>query len=572
LARVLVIDPRESCAELLVKRLREGPLIEACQRAPREVVDGAGEWASTLPRLLLDERIDTVVYAPPPGTPAGATPNLYHAAAVFVACACHAVKHVVLLASAAVYAPHYHNQGLAPESGLRASRRNTIASAWSDLEALAANYLGPPEPVRLTVLRPAATLVAGGGDPLSRWLGGRRVVTLPGHDPSLQFLSPEDLAAAVRAAVEARRGGVYNVAPAGVIPLHQALRLLGRKAVAVPYLLQRLARAALAPLGLAYPTDQVEYLRYSWTVSGAKIERDLGFVPRKSSAEALLDFAGKWPGDLRAPQRAIARRRFDDFGMDEEYIAALGRSLFKFLHRKYWRVEVRGLEHVPRQGRAVLAGVHRGFMPWDAVMTLHLLTEEVGRSPRFLMHPGLIKFPFLANFHTKLGGIVACQENADYVLRRDGLLGIFPEGIGGAFTRYRDAYRLGRFGRDGYVKMALRNRAPVVPFLTLGSAETFPILAKVHWSWWKRYTEWPCLPITPTFPLLPPVPLPSKWHTQFLPPVHLERDYPPEAADDEATVRAIGRRIRAQMEEALTWMVRRRRSIFFGSIFEGQLT
>jgi hypothetical protein len=72
--------------------------------------------------------------------------------------------------------------------------------------------------------------------------------------------------------------------------------------------------------------------------------------------------------------------------------------------------------------------------------------------------------------------------------------------------------------------------------------------------------------------LLPPVPLPSKWHTQFLPPVLLERDYPPEAADDEATVRAISQRIRAQMEEALAWMVRRRRSIFFGSIFEGQLT
>jgi 1-acyl-sn-glycerol-3-phosphate acyltransferase len=252
--------------------------------------------------------------------------------------------------------------------------------------------------------------------------------------------------------------------------------------------------------------------------------------------------------------------------MDKAYIDAFGRTLFKFLHDRYWRVEVEGLGHLPREGRALLVGVHRGFMPWDAVMTLHLLARELGRYPRFLIHPGLIKFPFLFNFHTKLGGVVACQENADRLLSRDEILAIYPEGIRGAFALYRDAYRLGKFGRDEFVKMALRHGAPIVPFVTVGSAETFPIIGKLNWGWWKRRTEWPFFPLTPTWPLAP-VPLPSKWHTQFLAPIHVGRRYPPEAADDAGVVREISREVRARMEESIREMLRRRKSIFFGSIF-----
>ena len=257
----------------------------------------------------------------------------------------------------------------------------------------------------------------------------------------------------------------------------------------------------------------------------------------------------------------------DPFGMDRGYVERWGRRLFRFLHDRYWRIEVRGLEHVPRSGRGVLTGVHRGFMPFDGVMALHLLARECGRYPRFLLHPTLTKLPFLTDFMTKLGGVLACRENADWVLERGGLLGIFPEGIRGAFTPYRRAYRLGKFGRDEYVRMALRNRAPILPFVTVGSAEIFPILGRIDWGWLKRYTEWPFLPIAPPFPLLP-VPLPSKWHTRFLEPLHVEELHGPEAADDPEVVRAISRTVRARMAAAIAEMLARRRSVFFGSVFE----
>jgi 1-acyl-sn-glycerol-3-phosphate acyltransferase/nucleoside-diphosphate-sugar epimerase len=571
MARVLVIEDRDRMAELLVRRLQESPRVEACRPAPQDEDGFGGLLSGSYAASLKDGRAETVVYSPP--LLRSMRPDLTHARGVLQHCSREGVRHLVLLSSAAVYDPAPSHPGHVSESRLLSRREKaTPANHWADLESLAAIYFGGHTYTKLAILRPAAMPVAGGADYFSRLFSGRAAFVFPGHDPSLQVLSPEDLAGAVVRVVEEGADGVYNVAPDGVVPLRAALRLAGATRLPVARTLQRAARAALAPLGLARPIDQLEYIRYSWTVSNRKLKRELAWSPGRSSVEALREFAaaksGRAEGEV-APateSRGTAAREFDDFGMDEGYIDAFGRTLFKFLHERYWRVEAKGLNNLPREGRAVLVGVHRGFMPWDAVMALHLVASRLDRYPRFLIHPGLLKFPFLFNFHTKLGGLIACQENADYVLAREEMLAIYPEGIRGAFSLYRDAYRLGKFGRDEYVKMALRNRAPLVPFVTVGSAETFPIIGKLNWGWWKRNTDWPFFPLTPTWPLLP-VPLPSKWHTQFLAPVHVEHRYPPEAADDPTTVRAISQEIRGRMEEAMTELRRRRKSIFYGSVF-----
>lgn len=566
MARVMIIDERDSIAEALVRRLRESPMVETCQRAPQSEDGFGGELSGGYAGLFKDQAVDTVVYCPPLCAGKQTIPDLADAEAVFQQCASPEIKRVAVLSSAAVYGASHHNPGLILES--RSPSRNNkdpLASTWADLEALASIYLGGHPGVTLTLLRPAVVPVREGTDYFSKLFRNKIAITLPGHDPSLQVLSLDDLTAAVRCAMEKSEGGTYNVAPDKVVPLRAALRISGSYRIPVARGIQRVARAALSRLKLAYPIDQLEYIRYSWTVSNKKIKQELGFTPARSSAEAVMDLAnGK---SNNSPTNKMPSREFDDFGMDKDYIAAYGRTLFKFLHNHYWRIEVDGLERVPREGRAVLVGVHRGLMPWDGVMALHLIAQKLGRHPRFLIHPTLIKFPFLFNFMTKLGGIVACQENGDYVLERDEILGIFPEGIHGAFMLYKNAYHLGKFGRDEFVKMALRNNAPIVPFVTVGSAEIFPILKKLDWKWWKRFSEWPCFPITPTFPFLP-LPLPSKWHTQFLAPIHIEKWYPPEDADDPVIVRMISHDVRSRMEKAIEEIRSRRKSIFYGSVFE----
>src|SRR5262245_31124474 len=582
MARVLVINECDSIAEAMARRLRESLAVEWSWRAPQREDGFGGELSNGYESLLAEQAVDTVVYAPPLIAGGNLTPDLSDAETVFRQCARSGVGRVILLSSAAVYGSSPHNTGLMAES--RAPLRNgqnPIGGQWAELEALAVIYLGEETGTRLTILRCAPAPARDGVDYFSRLFGSGVAVALPGHDPSLQLLSGDDLARAVVCAVERSEGGIYNVAPDGVVPLRAALRLARARRLPIPRTLQRMARTGLSGLGLARPIEQLDFIRYSWTVSNRKIKAELGFTPKHSSADAVsqlriadcglrIEVKGSPPKEFAGPQSAIRNPQFDDFGMDEGYIAAFGRRLFDFLSRRYWRIEVDGMGHVPREGRAVLVGTHRGFMPWDAVMALHLIKQGTGRIPRFLIHPGLIKFPFLFNFHTKLGGIVACQENADYVLERDGLLAIYPEGINGAFRLYREAYQLGKFGRDEYVKMALRNRAPIIPFVNVGSAEIFPILKRLDWRWWKRWTEWPFFPITPTWPIAP-LPLPSKWHVQFLPPIHLEHRYGPEAADDPATVRAISREVRSAMAGAMKWMAQRRKSIFYGSVFESEL-
>jgi 1-acyl-sn-glycerol-3-phosphate acyltransferase len=535
------VGGEERLAAGVIARLRQSPAVAHCARFLEEV--------ST----------DTLVYLPRPGGRRRPGPDLPEAEAVFRRAGGGKLRRAVVVSSAAVYGPGWSNPGLMSESRpLATNSRNSISDCWARLEDLAEHHFGGRPDTTLTILRPAPVFLDGGSDYFSRLFRSHLALVLPGHDPTLQALSPEDLAGAICAAVEHSNGGVYNVAPSGVIHLRPALRLAGAARLPFPRLLQAAARALLSPVGLAFPAEQLDYIRYSWTVSGQKIQRELGFNPQHSSAQALR------PGQDSLPES-------DDFGMDKDYIATYGRTMFRFMERYYWRIEARGLRHIPRQGRAVLVGMHRGFMPFDAVMALHLVVQASGRIPRFLIHPCLVKFPFLFNFMTKLGGMIACQENADYVLGRDEMLGIYPEGIRGAFTMYREAYRLGKFGRDEFVKMALRHRAPLVPFVTVGNAEIFPILARIDWGWWKRWTEWPFFPIAPPWPLAP-VPLPSKWHTEFLPALHIEERYPPEAADDPEAVHAISQEVRSRMQEAVERLLRRRKSIFFGSIFEGELS
>ncbi len=518
--------------------------------------------AGAPPQLFTDRHADldidgadVLVYLAESRASGAVAPDLTDARAVFDRCARSGSSRLLLVSSAAAIPPHHWHPGMTTEAKRPQRGRNAVADCWLDLEDAAREALGARADADLTILRPAAVVAPGAPNFFSRWLARRWVFALAGYDPVMQFLTAKDLARAIRLVLERGVGGLFHAAPKSGVPLRAALRLAGARRVPLPHWLSRLGRKAFSKT----PPAQLAQLRHSWTLSGLRAGERLGFEPASASADAVLSLK---PG--RAAPTPLPE--WDPYGMDRDAIALLRKTLLGFLHNRYWRVEYRGLEQVPREGAGVLVGVHRGFMPLDATMILYKLSRDLGRCPRFLIHPCLIKHPFLAPFIVKQGGLVACRENADWVLSRGALLGVYPEGIRGAFTFYKDAYTLGKFGRDEYVKMALRWRAPIIPFVTIGSAEIFPILGRVDWRWFRRLTEWPFLPITPTFPLLP-IPLPSKWHTQFLEPIRLHLQFPPEAAEDAAAVRRIGSEIKNRMHDALLDLRARRKRVFWGDIF-----
>jgi 1-acyl-sn-glycerol-3-phosphate acyltransferase len=151
----------------------------------------------------------------------------------------------------------------------------------------------------------------------------------------------------------------------------------------------------------------------------------------------------------------------------------------------------------------------------------------------------------------KVGGVVASPYNALRLLEQDQLVAVFPEGVKGTGKPFGERYRLQRFGRGGFVEIALRAGAPIVPVAVVGSEEIYPKLGDVPAL--ARLIGAPFFPVTPTFPWLGPlgvVPLPSKWRIEFCDPIETA-SYGPEAANDRGLVLELTDRVRDTVQEAL---------------------
>jgi 1-acyl-sn-glycerol-3-phosphate acyltransferase len=255
----------------------------------------------------------------------------------------------------------------------------------------------------------------------------------------------------------------------------------------------------------------------------------------------------------------------DEFGRDAKFTETI-RPLLEFLYTVWWRVEPAGVENVPAEGPALVVANHSGVLPWDGVMiTLALRHEHPARREcRMLALDMFALLPFLAPALARTGAVRASQENGERLLRAGELVGVFPEGVKGVGKRYRDRYRLARFGRGGFVRLALRTSAPIVPCGVVGAEEIHPVIAKADWI--GRPFGLPYLPITPTFPLLGPLgvmPLPTKWSIDFADPVSTA-SYGPEAAEDPILVNRLSEQIRSIIQRMIDGRLARRRSIWFG--------
>jgi 1-acyl-sn-glycerol-3-phosphate acyltransferase len=273
--------------------------------------------------------------------------------------------------------------------------------------------------------------------------------------------------------------------------------------------------------------------------------------------DAISRGATALPRDARETLNRIVDRMEgdyaeDEWGFDEEF-TELVEPFFAFLYETWWRVKVEGAERVPAHGRALLTANHAGILPWDATMiSVALLREHpLPRNPRFLVLNWAFDLPWVSSGMRKVGGVVASPFNAMRLLEQDHLVAVFPEGVKGTGKPYSERYRLQRFGRGGFVEIALRTGAPIVPVAVVGSEEIYPKLADLPWV--ARLIGAPYFPVTPTFPLLGPlgvIPLPSKWRIEFLDPIETA-SYGPEGAEDRTLVLELSERVRDQIQQAL---------------------
>jgi 1-acyl-sn-glycerol-3-phosphate acyltransferase len=224
--------------------------------------------------------------------------------------------------------------------------------------------------------------------------------------------------------------------------------------------------------------------------------------------------------------------------------------LMGFFYRYYFRVQTSGWHHIQPQQKVLFVGSHNGGLAApDMVMMMYdwFLRFGVEQPVYGLMHPRVWEVaPPLAQLVAKMGAIMAHPKMAYAALRSGASLLVYPGGAEDVFRPHHLRNKIYFAGRQGFIKLALRENVPIVPVISTGAHDTLIVLADIYkivhqlheWGmpWlldidpvvFPIYLGWPWgLSIGP----LPNIPFPVTIHTQVCPPIVFER-YGREAASD----------------------------------------
>lgn len=250
----------------------------------------------------------------------------------------------------------------------------------------------------------------------------------------------------------------------------------------------------------------------------------------------------------------------DDVKAADPAFATLILDLFRLLGRHYHRLEVSGVENVPKEGPVLLVGNHNGaVLPTDAFFTALSIQDHHGpsRAVYSLVHDFLLDDPVLRSYARRLGMLRAGHESARHAFAAGGCVLVYPGSDLEAFRSFRDRHKIVLGGRKGFLKLALREQVPIVPVVSAGTHEQLIILwsgeklaKKLHAHELMR-TE--VLPIALSVPwgltsgFLPYLPLPAQTSLAFGEPIRwpaLGR----EAADDPSALESCYREVEGTMQ------------------------
>lgn len=284
---------------------------------------------------------------------------------------------------------------------------------------------------------------------------------------------------------------------------------------------------------------------------------------RRTEARTPREFLEAW---RNTAEGVLARRLRGERPPKGDHDPELVRALLPIalpLYYWYWRLDVYGVENIPTEGPALLAANHSGTIPIDGAMLKICVLKEHGRNPWLLAADLAFQIPGFGSFLRTAGNARADRKETEDLLRKGELVGVFPEGFKGIGKGYRRRYQLQRFGRGGFVEMAMSTGAPIVPVAIIGAEEAYPMIANLGPV--ARRFGLPYFPVTPTFPLLGPLgalPLPSKWIIAFGEPIPMVQ-YGPEGAEDTQTVLEISEETRQIIQHMLAENLQKRRGTFY---------
>ncbi|MFH1530080.1 MAG: 1-acyl-sn-glycerol-3-phosphate acyltransferase [Pseudomonadota bacterium] len=245
--------------------------------------------------------------------------------------------------------------------------------------------------------------------------------------------------------------------------------------------------------------------------------------------------------------------------------------IFDFLARRWYRMRVEGLDRIP-SGKAIVVINHESgitFLELFALGSFWVRERYTGDHPDLfhgLGHDAIFRIPGVSNFLVRCGGLVANHRNADRVFAAGRKILVAPGGNLEAFRPWRERFKIKFGGHNGFAKVALRHRVPIVPVVFAGGHEsffvindgrslverfdlhrrfrmdTFPLVVGLPWGLWMG----------PLFHL----PLPTRCDVRILDTIDTTTF---GAEDDPAAVDALYDEVTGRMQATLTDMGSKRR-------------
>jgi 1-acyl-sn-glycerol-3-phosphate acyltransferase len=263
-------------------------------------------------------------------------------------------------------------------------------------------------------------------------------------------------------------------------------------------------------------------------------DRDSG--GRSSATQSVLGRAIR--GIAHEVQRRIPSADLDE--RDSDFIRE--RLPLMWLAASLWyRGEVRGLGNIPDGGPVLMVGNHSGgnMTPDTVVFTLAFNTYFGVERPFYqLAHNLVLSMPGLGSLR-KFGTVAASPDNARKALQAGAALLVYPGGDYEVHRPFWDRNRIDFKGRKGFIRLALEERVPIVPVVSIGGHETALFLTRgeglARLLALDRLFRLKVLPVSLALPwglnvgdMLGHIPLPAKITIETLPPIDLESEFGPD--------------------------------------------
>lgn len=256
----------------------------------------------------------------------------------------------------------------------------------------------------------------------------------------------------------------------------------------------------------------------------------------------------------------------DEWGRSE-HMREIARRVYDPIYRHLFRAEWDGLDEIPAEGGALLVANHAAAVPSDAPVIMHGIEQELGR-PVYGLADSMFKgVPVVGTLWSRMGGVVAHPDNAYRLLKDQGqLVLVFPEGTKGPAKTYQERYQLRRFGRGGFIEIAMRAGVPIIPIAVVGAEESMPTLVNIPAL--AKLLGTPYFPVTANQLLFGPLLgliayLPAKFSLRVLEPVRFDVE-PDQPRYSKSRVMEEAESIRQQIQEALYEMLQQRQSVWRG--------